>query len=109
MLSSLGFCSSYKEVTRFEVSSIMRPPVAIEKQQFSQMVYDNADFNVQTLDGHNTFHVMGGVVCITPKTSVKPDKSFPRLKYIPSAEEVGKVGAVPLKIFERTNNVGYQE
>jgi len=28
---------------------------------FTQFVFDNADFNVATLTGHNTFHGMGGI------------------------------------------------
>ncbi|GBP51472.1 hypothetical protein EVAR_44447_1 [Eumeta japonica] len=41
----------------FEVSAIMRLPLNIDDQSFSQFVFDNADFNTQT-DGHNTFHAM---------------------------------------------------
>ena len=37
---------------------------------FTQFVFDNADFNVATLTGHNTFHSMSGIACATP-SSVK--------------------------------------
>lgn len=46
VLSFMGFCSSYNETTTFEVSSIMRPPLAVNQQALCQMVYDNADFNI---------------------------------------------------------------
>ena len=70
------------------------------------MVYDNADFNIQTLDGRNTFHTMGGIRCVTPKNAVVPGQKVARLKDVPSAQIVGSLGAVPLKHFERNNDVG---
>ncbi len=33
-------------------------------------MYDNADFNVATVTGHNTFHSMGGIACVTPQGTV---------------------------------------
>ena len=32
-----------------------------------QYVFDNAEYNLHTLDGHGTFHAMNGIVCVTPK------------------------------------------
>ncbi|KAG5896956.1 hypothetical protein JTB14_024803 [Gonioctena quinquepunctata] len=43
---SLGYCSSYQEAVRFETSSVMQPLLALWG---SQLVYDNADFNVRTI------------------------------------------------------------
>lgn len=107
VLSSLGFCSSYTEAVRLEVSAILSQPLEVNGQSFAQLVYDNADFNVQTLDGYNTFHMMGGIVCITPKSAVAPDQKIARIQNdIPSAEAVGRFGAVQLRNFERTNNTG---
>jgi hypothetical protein len=60
----------------FEVSAIMRPPLDIDDKSFSQFVFDNADFNTQALDGHNTFHAMGGIHCITPRNAIAPDQSI---------------------------------
>jgi hypothetical protein len=28
---------------------------------FSQFIFDNADVNIETLDGKNTFHALGGI------------------------------------------------
>lgn len=53
ILSALGFSSSYSETALFETSCIMRPPLQIEPNAFSQFMFDNADFN--TLDDSNTF------------------------------------------------------
>lgn len=36
-----------------------------------QFVFDNADVNVCTLDGLDTFHALGGIKCIAPATAVK--------------------------------------
>lgn len=106
VLSSLGFCAAYNETTRFEVSTIMRPPLAVSQQAFIQMVYDNADFNIQTLDGRNTFHSMGSIRCVTPSSSVVPDQKITRLKTIPSAADLGSLGAVPLQHFEKIDPLG---
>lgn len=62
VLCSLGFCASYEEVGLFEASSIMGPGPTIQPNAFSQFVFDNADFNTNTLDGLRTFHAMGGMV-----------------------------------------------
>ncbi|XP_072153378.1 activating signal cointegrator 1 complex subunit 3 isoform X4 [Bemisia tabaci] len=39
-----------------------------------EFIFDNADFNSQILDEMNTFHAMGGVMRITPQSSVHPDQ-----------------------------------
>lgn len=42
----------------------------VDENGFFQFVFDNADINVRTLDGLNTFHALGGIKCITPLDSV---------------------------------------
>lgn len=108
ILSSLGYCSSYTEAMMFEVSAIMRPPLNIDDSAFSQFVFDNADFNTQTLDGHNTFHAMGGIHCVTPRNAIAPDQNIERLKQMPSAKVVGSFGTIALKTFMKKNNMGLQ-
>jgi hypothetical protein len=105
-LSSLGFCSSYTEAMLFEVSAIMRSPLDIDDKSFSQFVFDNADFNTQALDGHNTFHAMGGIHCITPRNAIAPDQSIQWLKQMPSAKVVGSFGTIALKTFTKRNDTG---
>lgn len=105
-LSSLGFCSSYTEAMLFEVSAIMCSPLVIDDYAFSQFVFDNADFNTQTLDGYNTFHAMGGIHCITPTNAIAPNQNIQRVKQIPSAQVVEKFGAIALKTFEKRNVAG---
>ncbi|GBP57162.1 hypothetical protein EVAR_37841_1 [Eumeta japonica] len=104
--SSLGFCSSYTEAMLFKFSAIMRSLLNIDDQSFSQFVFDNADFNTQTLDGHNTFHVMGDIHCITSKSAIAPDQNIERLKQMPSAKVTGSFGATELKTFTKKNDTG---
>ena len=66
LLSSLGFSETYKEVQRYEYSITKHSSPDLDDNKFAQFIFDNADFNVHTLDGHNTFHSMGGIKCITP-------------------------------------------
>jgi len=109
VVSSLGFCSSYLEAVRLEASAINGDLLKVNQPCFSQQVYDNADFNVHTIDGYNTFHVMGGISCITPKDAVAPNQFIPRLKTIPSHEVSGSYGALQLNHFERTKPQGLAE
>ncbi|KMQ84700.1 hypothetical protein RF55_17294 [Lasius niger] len=69
VLSNLGLCISYNNVTLFEASAVVNSEVikVIKEHAFGQYVFDNADHNVCTLDGLNTFHSMGGICCVTPK------------------------------------------
>ncbi|KAG5866269.1 hypothetical protein JTB14_018809 [Gonioctena quinquepunctata] len=96
VISSLGYCSSYQEAVRFETSSVMQPLLALWGQTLSQLVYHNADFNVRTIDGHNTFNSMGCILCVTPRTAVVPGQNIPRLKNLPTAGTVGRSGNVEL-------------
>ncbi|KAG8196501.1 hypothetical protein JTE90_012317 [Oedothorax gibbosus] len=69
MMSSLGFSSSHHEAQLLEASSIAQSQPSLKipnADAFCQLVFDNADFNVNTIDGHGTFHAMGGIACVTP-------------------------------------------
>lgn len=69
-LSSLGFSASYEEASRLEGSYVLqaiRAKIKESADQFTQFTLDNADFNVNTLDGKNTFHVVGATMVVTPK------------------------------------------
>lgn len=106
-LSNLGLCSSYKETLRFEASIIKDPANHIvSPDSYVQFVFDNADHNTCTIDGKNTFHAMGGIMVVTPASSVTSKKSISRLKQIPSSEEIGEIGFVKLKHFENKNSDG---
>lgn len=50
-VNSCGFLASYTKVHLYEEASISNGAHIIDTDAFSQFVYDNADFNVKSLDG----------------------------------------------------------
>lgn len=106
ILSSLGFSSTYNDATLFELSTIVRREISIDQDAFCQFIFDNADFNVNTLDGFGTFHAMGGIQCVTPQTAVAADQNITRLQRLSSAQVLGKFAPVPLKSFQKRKNSG---
>lgn len=100
ILSSLDFADDYREVRRFENSLMTTGEPSYNLSGFTQFVLDNADFNVATLTGHNTFHAMGGIACVTPPAAVeKPPVK--RILKVPPAAEVGSFGHVPIKTYRK--------
>lgn len=92
-LSSLGMCASYEEMQLFESSIVITPQILEYKEDhFTQLIFDNADHNVRTIDGKNTLHVMGGVMCVTPSEKVTTNKCVPRIKKPLTAREITKFG-----------------
>ncbi|KAJ8897199.1 hypothetical protein PR048_002545 [Dryococelus australis] len=84
MLSSMGMCVPYKETDKFE-GSVTACTEDTVNSGYVQFVYFNADHNVNTLDGHGTFHAMGGIECVTPFSSVNVDIPVPRNKKVTAA------------------------
>ncbi|XP_063399578.1 uncharacterized protein LOC134684250 [Mytilus trossulus] len=81
-LNSLGFCSSYYEVQKFESSAAAVQGVDLPgdiSNSFVQFVADNVDHNTRTIDGLNTFHGMGIIAGITPVT--KRTQPIPRIAF----------------------------
>lgn len=76
LLSNLGFSGSYYDATMLELSAIYHAQEPLPPETFVQFVFDNADFNVATLDGLNTFHSVGGISCVTPAESVPPGNAI---------------------------------
>lgn len=101
VLASLGFCASYYEAQKLEISAIYYAKPDFETRAFNQFVFDNVDFNVCTIDGLNTLHAMGGIRCITPSNSLKKRGDIPRLKHMPSSHDIGELGIVPLQTFQK--------
>jgi hypothetical protein len=68
LLATLGFSVTYDETYRLEGSYIMQAKEAVvdgSVNPFSQFIFDNTDFNVNTLDGHATFYAMKGIMAVT--------------------------------------------
>lgn len=100
ILSAFGFCSSYNEVLLFESCCIENHSPKIGVYGFSQFVFDNSDFNVNTIDGHNTFHVMGGIQCVTPSEAVSYEAPTSRKSTKLTAAEIAKFGHIPIETYE---------
>lgn len=99
LLAALGFCASYDEVKLFETSAMNHPPPKLPDESFFQYIFDNADHNMITLDGKDTFHALGGIRCLTPYKNLVPSLPIKRLKACPTAEITGNIGQIPFKYF----------
>ena len=106
ILSNLGVSVPYREVLKYERSVTSQENTRIENGCV-QFVFDNADYNVHTLDDHNTFHVMDGISRITPKTALKVEDNVPRKKVTTHAIE--KCGLFDLQTYKAPSINGYSK
>lgn len=106
LLSSLGFASSYNDASMLEISAVMRPEKIAIDEGFLQFVFDNADFNVNTLNGLNTFHAMGGIMVVTPQVAITPDTNLPKVNKCTSSQLVEKCGQIKLEMYHKRENCG---
>lgn len=74
----------------------MHEQPSISEDVFLQFVFDNADFNVATIDGLITFHLMGGIKCITPHWLVAKDVLIPRHQKEVPASVIARFGHIPI-------------
>lgn len=95
LFSKLGVCSSYRHMQLFEASAIKYQPKIDTGRSFVQFVFDNTDHNVSTLDGHETFHCMGGIAVHTPEYEVTVSGEITRCKEMPSATELASINTIP--------------
>lgn len=112
IFSSFGLCASYSETMNYEAAAVFsRPPhiLSPETGTFVQYVADNADVNVNTLDGNNTLHIMGIIQIVTPKDSVLQEKPMPRLTEVLSAKDFAAKAHVPIQVYQNTGVVGYSK
>ncbi|KYN28333.1 hypothetical protein ALC57_02246 [Trachymyrmex cornetzi] len=100
----------YNDVQILEASLIMAPPEVIEPRAFCQFVFDNCDFNVNSIDGYNIFYNMAGIKCITPATSITyPSDVIERREKLKKSAIVDKKGIVELRVFEKKRRNGIEE
>ena len=103
-MSRLVFSISYDEVTRFKQSVIQSECfenliTEYFPGTFTQWVADNVDHNVATLDGQGTFHGMGIIAVLTPKSNtplITKSRAIWRLQHIIKVNELVKDKGVPL-------------
>ncbi len=100
LLSKLGLSASYYDAQQLELSTIHHTEEPIPIGTFIQFIFDNADFNVSTLDGWNTFHSMGGIKCVTPAIALNNSTNVKRLKSAPQQKEVSHLGVLAVETFE---------
>lgn len=102
ILHACGFGCSYKEVMKFETAAALAEEATVKKGSFMQMSFDNADINVRTLDGSNTFHAMGGIICATPVDSVTVQETLPRKFVLPDDY---KFSTTPIEPYTKPHNL----
>lgn len=106
-ISYSGICTSYKETLHFEASTLKDPDDnKTSVAAYLQYIYDNTDHNTSTLDGKNTFHVMGEGKVVTPESGVTVKKSIAKLLTIPSAEDLAERGFVKFLRSEKPKSEG---
>ncbi|CAC5372574.1 unnamed protein product [Mytilus coruscus] len=101
-LNSLGYCSSYQEIQKFESSAALTQGVDIPGEicnSFIQFVADKVDHNVRTLDNNNTFHGMGIIAGITPGT--KRTAPIPRMSV--SSDDINSIAKVNIQYYKPQN------
>jgi hypothetical protein len=99
-LNSLGFSDDYKEVQRLLSAIISNDQPSYQLDGFFQLVFDNADFNVATISGHNIFHSMGGIGCVTPD-SRRSRHTIKRSTKLVKADVTGEFGKVAIKAYKK--------
>ncbi|CAH0556725.1 unnamed protein product [Brassicogethes aeneus] len=112
IFSSFGLCASYNDTIMYEAAAVFhRPPHVLppETGTLIQYVADNADINVNTLDGNNTLHIMGIIQIVTPKNSVLLEEPLPRIKEALSANYFQAKAHVPIQMYQNNCVVGYSK
>ncbi|XP_044003051.1 uncharacterized protein LOC122848794 [Aphidius gifuensis] len=95
ILSSLGVCPSYYHLRLYEASVLLDPPKLIINEAYSQYVFDNTDHNVITIDGHKTFHCLGGIWVLTPDHEVSLEGESKKLSKMPPSSQIASVNEIP--------------
>lgn len=72
-------------------------------------MHDNADFNINTIDGKGTFHYMGSIEIVTPSDGIQPRRPIKRLKTVPPESEFIKHGNIPLQIYPASIGLGFSK
>lgn len=106
ILNAYGFSSSYTEILNMQKCAALEPQRKKLQNAYIQHSWDNADINIRTLNGHGTWHSMGGLEFVTPSTSSIVSNNLHRFNCKLSAEELGKYGALPIKTYTKPKNNG---
>ena len=106
VLSSLSFADDYREFMRLPDSLLPTEDDSLcIVGDLINCVFDNADVNVCTLTGRDTWHALGGIACTaTTETSV-PDEP---LTVVRSAQEHGRFSQIPNKTYRKKNGSSHR-
>ena len=106
-LNSMGFSSSYTEVSKFERNAVAFKGTDVDNLEdgaFIQFIANNVDHNVRTIVGLNTCHGMGIIASVTPRNnsanyicSMRSKVRVPRLTI--SSDAITKIGEIETFIF----------
>lgn len=109
ILNAFGFSLSYQEIMKMQKCAATEPQRKKLESAYIQHSWDNADINIRTLNGHGTWHSMGGLECVTPSTSSIVTGNLRRQKDTPSAKEMGTFGVLPVKTYMKPKKNGLRE
>ncbi|KMQ84911.1 hypothetical protein RF55_16900, partial [Lasius niger] len=101
ILFSLGFSACYSEICMFKAACVTRPPREPLPSAFSQFVFDSADFN-------RTFHVMGGIHCLTPFNAIKPDTAMEGTFSKKNYASIEDSGVIAIATYKTAKSQGLQ-
>lgn len=101
--NGLGLCLPYKHeswtMIVWSIVSYEQSNSNFKPGTFVQLVIDNADFNVDTIDGKNTFHNIGSIEIVTPSSGIEPQQPFKRLKQMSWEGEIAQIANIPIEIY----------
>lgn len=79
---------------------------SVDDSSYVQFIFDNADYNIRTLDGYGTFHAMGGVQSVTPASSLHAEPLVPRDLSAGVLSNVGGLGNIQMIWYKQPAEVG---
>lgn len=105
LLHSISLCASYNETVAYlnAANDIIQPEVT--ENAFAQFVFDNADVNTRTIDGHGTIHILGGIQCVTPANAILT--SPPLLRDNKKRINLN-LNSIPLCHYKKSSRLGLQ-
>ncbi|KAE8752846.1 hypothetical protein FOCC_FOCC000584, partial [Frankliniella occidentalis] len=107
ILNLMGSSVSYSCISEYEKSAVIHSKLNVDGEAYIQFVFDNFDFNTDTVDGHSTVHSMGGMVFVTPKTGVPPRGPLPRLTSETRRISLSQFGVIPVESYSRPHIQGF--
>lgn len=109
ILNAVGFSLPYQELLKMQKCAATEPQRKKLENAYIQHSWDNADINIRTLNGHGTWHSLGGLECVTPSTSSIVTGNLRREKDTPSAKVIGTFGVLPVKPYMKPKKNGLRE